>query len=134
MEPNARFRKAVRGFYAWLGATLLAALAPLAANRLVDSGSVAARVSGVALGTLAWLPLIYVVARIIRDGDEFVRRIHLVALALAFTGGLMLIALLDWLVRAEFIATPPLNVLWLAIALLWAVSLFGAKRYYERPQ
>ena len=40
----------------------------------------------------------------------------------------------DWLVRAEFIASPPLSVLWLIVALLWFFAILGTKRHYEHQQ
>lgn len=132
MDPNAQFEKNVRGFYTWLGAMLCAALAPLVAQRLIDMATFASRVGAVALGTAAWVPIGLVTARIIRQGDEFVRRIHLVAIAIAFAGGLLMISVLDWLVRAGFLERPPLMVLWLAIALLWAAAVLGTNAYYAR--
>lgn len=130
--PNTRFRKAVLGFYVWLGSLIFAAVAPFVAMQLLEAGSLAARVAGVVVGTAGWVPMIFVIVRIIRLGDEFVRRIHLVALALAFASSLVLLTLLDWLSRAHFMAPPDLAVLWLAFALLWAVWLFVVKYRYER--
>lgn len=131
--PNERFRRNVRGFYAWLGATLLAGAAPIAASRLIHTGTLAGRIGAVALGTFGWIPIIYVIYSIIRQGDEFVRRIHLVAIAMAFAGAFVLISLLDWLVRADWIQRPSLSVVWLGIAILWVVSLLICKRHFERP-
>lgn len=130
--PRARFRRNVRGFYAWLGALLCAGVGPVAAVALVRVGSLPARLGAVALGTLAWVPLILVMVAILRHGDEFVRRLHLIAMSIAFAGALVLITLLDWLVRADFIEPPDLAVVWLAIAILWWLSLFATKRFFER--
>jgi hypothetical protein len=129
---NARFRSAVRGFYVWLGSLVCVAVGPFIAQRLIHTHSLAGRIGGVVVGTVAWLPLITAVAIIIRDSDEFVRRIHLVALALAFASALMLLALLDWLVDARFMRAPELKVLWLAFAMLWAIWLFVVKYHFER--
>jgi hypothetical protein len=130
--PNVRFRKAVRGFYAWLGALVFAGAAPFVAIKLVDSGTFAARIAGVVLGTVSWIPMVVVIAGIIRAGDEFQRRIHLIALALAFASALLLLALLDWLVRAQFMWPPPLPVLSLSFAALWLIWLIVVKRRFER--
>ncbi len=132
MAENNPFRKNVRRFYAWLGATLLAFAAPLVASRMVDSQDIGARIGGVLVGTLAWIPLVVVVFMIIRQGDEFIRRIHLVAISCAFGGALLMITLLDWLTRANFIKQPSLSLLWLLIAMLWFISLMLSKRYFER--
>jgi hypothetical protein len=132
IEPVARLRKAVRGFYAWLGAMALVAIAPVLAGALIHAGSWAGRVGGVALGTTAWIPLIAVISATIRAGDEFQRRTHLVALAVAYAGSFVLIGLLHWLVRAAFLSQPPLPVLWLGFVSLWFVSLVLASRHFER--
>lgn len=131
LQPtNLRFRRAVRGFYAWSGATLIAGLAPIAALRLIDTGTLAGRIGGVVLGTAGWAPLAVVITAIIRAGDEFERRIHLIALALSFASALVLLALLDWLARAEFIWPPPLRLIWLAFCVLWLIWIVLVKRHF----
>lgn len=138
MEQNAshtaRFRKQVKGFYAYLGAVVLAGVAPIAARSLIDSGSLGGRIAGVVFGTIAWMPLITLVGVVIHQGDEFVRRIHLVATAYAFALALVLIALVDWLSKAWFIEAPDLTLLWVAVAFLWVICLFTSKWYFERQR
>jgi hypothetical protein len=131
-QPNPQFRRAVKGFYAWLGSLVFAGVAPLLAVRLVDTETTAGRIAGVALGALSWIPMAAVVTVIIRAGDEFQRRIHLVALALSFASALLLLTLLDWLVRADFMRPPRLQVLWLALAVIWVIWLFVVKFRFER--
>ena len=130
--PNERFRRAVRGFYAWIGSLIFAGVAPLLAIQLIKTGSLAGRVAGVTLGAVSWIPMAAVVAAIIRAGDEFERRIHLVALALSFGSALLLLTALDWLVRADFVRPPPLMAIWLAFTVLWVLWLFVVKRRFER--
>jgi hypothetical protein len=132
MDPNALFRRNVRSFYYYLGALLTAGAAPIVASRLVEAGSVASRVAAVAVGVLGWIPLLVFTATAIRRGDEFSRRIHLVAIALAFAAALLLISLCDWLAKADFVPPLRLDILWLAIAVTWVVSLIATKRHYER--
>ena len=134
VEPNARLRQAVRGFYAWLGSVLLAAIAPFISSALIERQSVWARVSGVAVGTLAWVPMMIVVGVIISRGDEFQQRMHLMAIAFAFAATLLLVAAIDWLVQAELAEPPAFRVLWLAIAMLWFIGLMASKWYFERQQ
>jgi hypothetical protein len=86
----------------------------------------------VALGTAAWVPLAVVIVVMIRACDEYERRIHLVALAMAFAGALALLTLLDWLARARFIRPPALGVVLLGVAALWFVSIVLVKRHFER--
>ena len=130
--PHLRFRRAVLGFYAWLGALAIAAVAPFVAMQLLDANTALTRVAAVVVGAGGWLPMIGVTAHIIRAGDEFHRRLHLVALALAFASALVVLTLLDWLARARFIDVPSLSVLWLTFALLWAVWIFVVKFWFER--
>ena len=132
VEPNARLRRAVRGFYAWIGAFAVAVAAPSVSNALIESNSTAGRVLGVVTGVVGWVPSLLVVAAVIARGDEFQRRIHMTAIALTFAGALLLISALDWLVRAKFIAPPQLSVVWLIVALFWFFAIIGAKRHYER--
>jgi hypothetical protein len=130
--PNARFRQQVRGFYAWLGSLLVAGIGPLLGIQLIHSGTLAGRIAGVVLGSVAWLPIVAVIAAIVRAGDEFHQRIHLVALAWAFASGMVLLMFLDGLVLARFIRQPRLAVIWLAFAALWVIWLIVVKRHFDR--
>jgi hypothetical protein len=130
MEPNAPLRRAVRAFYLYLAALIVAATAPFAATALTDAGAMGARIAGVLVGVGGWIPIIVATARVIRRSDEFVRRLNLVACSLAFAGALLIVSLADWLVRARFLRFARLDVLWLGIALLWGCCLFGARWYY----
>jgi hypothetical protein len=130
--PNARFRKAVRGFYLWIGALVVAGVGPTVAIRLIHTWTLPGRIAGVVIGTVAWAPMIAVIVSIVRAGDEFQRRLHLVALAFAFAGAVILLTLLDWLDTAHFIERPQLKIVWLGCAAIWLVSLLLVKRHYER--
>jgi hypothetical protein len=132
MEPNAQFRSAVRGFYLWIGSMVVAGAAPLVAIQLVDRGTTLARVAAVVLGVGGMLPWMWVVFSIIRRGDEFVRRLHLIAFGFAFGGALVLLVTLGWLVRADFIDPPDLMLVWLGCLVVWFIAIMGAKRYFER--
>jgi hypothetical protein len=129
---HAKFRQAVRGFYAWVAALLLALVAPLAAQVLVDADGWWVRLAGVLVGTAAWVPLVLVIAAIIRAGDEYHRRLHLTAAAIAFAASLLVISGLSWLVEADFLRMPPLQVLWVAFGLVWVASTLAVKRHFER--
>src|SRR5262245_295320 len=107
-------------------------IAPLIALRLIERASPIERAAGVLLGIGGFVPWAWVLVTIIRRGDEFSRRLHLVASAFAFGGAVLLTATLAWLARAEFIAYPDLTLLWGAFMLIWVVALAGAKFYFER--
>jgi hypothetical protein len=133
LQPSERqFRRAVRGFYAWIAAFLTALVVPFVAQHLVQAPDSAARAGGVVLGTLAWIPIFWVVVSIVRAGDEYHRRLHLAAAALAFCASLLLLLPLSWLVMARFVEPPSLQVLWVGCALCWVVSLFVVKYRFER--
>jgi hypothetical protein len=133
-EPNALLRRAVRGFYAWVGALVCGGVSPILASQLIDHESTLARVAGVVIGTIGILPWLWMVAAIIRRGDEFTRRMHLVASSYAFGAAIVLLFGLHWTTEAGFIEPPPYLVLALAVMILWLVALFLAKRYYERER
>jgi hypothetical protein len=132
MHPDQRLRKAVKWFYSYIGSVLAACAGPIIAMQLVHRDSIVLRAAGVAVGLGAWIPLVLLTLALIRASDEFAQRIHLLAASLAFVGGLFLIALVDWLVRAGFVEPVPYTALWLALAAFWAISLFVAKRRVER--
>lgn len=134
MQPNARFRRNVLIFYGYVGALLLMAAGPVVAIRLVEQGTPLARSGAVAVGVGSMLPWLWSVFAAVRRGDEFIRRMHLIAAASAFAGALVVTSAIDWLERAGFIEPPPLMLLWLGFLVLWFVALIGAKRYFERPQ
>ena len=130
--PNQQLRAAVRWFYSWIGATLLLGISPIAALRLIELGTPPARVAGVIVGAGSFVPWLWVVAMMIRRGDEFVRRIHLTAIAWAFAGAMVLILALHWLVVAEFIAPPDLMFVWFAMLMFWLAGIVIVKRRFER--
>ena len=128
----ARLRRNVRMFYGWLGSMVVLVVAPLVALRLIEHESVIERAAAVVLGIGGFLPWAWVLVTIIRRGDEFTRRLHLVASAFAFGGAVLLTATLAWLARAGFIPYPDLTLLWGGFMLVWVVALAGAKYYFER--
>jgi hypothetical protein len=134
MEPNAQFRRNVRTVYAWIGSMILLIAAPLMALRLIDRGTTLTRAAAVVVGVAGMLPWMWVVFSIIRHGDEFVRRLHLIALGFAFGGALVLLVALNWLVRAEFMYPPDLMIVLFGCFILWFVALMGVKLYFERAR
>jgi uncharacterized membrane protein YozB (DUF420 family) len=132
-EPRPdRFKHAVLRFYGWLGALALAIVLPFFAQNLADSRNTIARALAVVLGTLAWIPMLAVVVVIIRQGDEYHRRLHLTAGAIAFVATLLLLLPTSWLVEAGFVDPPSLQLLFVASMLLWGAILLIVKRRFER--
>jgi len=134
MDLTEQFRRNVRIFYAWLGSVILLGVSPLVAMRLIERESPMWRAAGVAVGVAGMLPWMWVLVTVIRRGDEFVRRMHLVAIAITAGVSLVLLVTLDWLQRAWFIPTPDLMFLWPGCMVIWLVAVLGTKRYYERPR
>jgi hypothetical protein len=132
MDINSRFRRNVRVFYAWLGSMALLVVGPIVAEQLIMGGTTAGRIGAVAIGLGCWVPWVIVVIGMIRNGDEFSFRVHLVALAFAFMGTMMVLAAIDWLTRAHFIEQPPFAFVWPVGMLLWFIGIMGATRHYQR--
>jgi hypothetical protein len=132
MDISARYRKNVRTFYAWIGSMVLLGIGPIVGEKLINGGSQTERILGVVIAMLAWVPWIYIVIGMIRHGDEFVLRVHLVALSFAFLGIMIALAALDWLTRADFIEPPPFAFVWAGGLLLWFVGILTANHYYQR--
>jgi hypothetical protein len=132
MDISARYRKNVKTFYAFIGSMVLLAAGPIVGEILVHKGTQSERIAGVAIAMLAWVPWIWIVVGMIRHGDEFARRIHLVALSFAFLGMMLTLAGIDWLARAEFIAPPPFAFVWPVGLVFWLAGIFTANHYYQR--
>jgi hypothetical protein len=131
MDINTRLRRDVRTFYAWIGSVALLAAAPMLGNTLIDRGTLLSRAAGVAVAIACALPWIWVVVTLIRRSDEFERRIHLVALAVAFFASNLAVITAHWLSAAGFIEPPSLLVLWFSFLMLWFAAIVGSKRYHE---
>jgi hypothetical protein len=131
-SANKQFRRNVRGFYLWIGSLIAAGALPVVGLKLIDTDTLAGRIIGAAISSCGWVPMTLVVVAIIRAGDEFQRRLHLVALGFAFAGAMLLISVVASLVRAGFITYPDLMLIWTALAVIWLICLFAVKGYYER--
>jgi hypothetical protein len=127
-----RFRRNVRTFYAWLLSMVMLMAGPLVGEWLLDRGTVAARVAAVVLGLGSMVPWGCVLIVIIRRGDEFARRLHLVGAAAAFGGAVLITTLLAWLERGGFVEHPDLRLLVGSFFLVWVGAVLGAKFYFER--
>lgn len=128
----SNLRSAVITVYGLLAATALAALSPLIAERFAFSYSAPMRALGVAIAVLSWVPVVVIVGWMIKRSDEFERRMHLLALGLAFAAAVVMLELVEWLSVARFIEMPPMRVLILAMLLQWLLCMLIAKRYYQR--
>jgi len=128
------FRRNVRTFYAWMGSVVVLGAGPVIASRLIHGGTLTGRAAGVAVGVFSFLPWMWVAVSTIRGGDEFTRRLHLIAAAISFGGTLFLMSALEWLARARFIPPPDLMIIWLVALVLWLIALVAVNRYFERAR
>jgi hypothetical protein len=85
----------------------------------------------VALAVLTALPLAWTIARLIQAHDEFSRRVHIVALAVAFTASVLLVVAADFLQRAGFVGDLSLSTIWIGMLVIWWFSIFVTTRYYQ---
>jgi len=134
MDITQQFRRNVRTFYAWIGSVVLLGLSPILALRLIENGTTFWRVAGVIVGAGGALPWMWVLYRIVRQGDEFVRRMHLIAIAITAAATLVVLMTIDWLQRAWFIESPNMMLIWPACLVIWLVALIATKRHFERPE
>jgi hypothetical protein len=131
-SPNPRFRRSVRGFYAWIGALVVAVVAPLVAFSLIHLGTPIARLSAVVIGTLGWAPYVVVIVAVVRAGDEYQRRLFLTTTAVAFAAALLVLTTWSWVVEAGLARQPSLHVLWIVFGVIWIVCLLVIKWRFER--
>jgi hypothetical protein len=94
--------------------------------------SVGFRAAGVIVGAIGFVLWLLATAKIILMRDEFTRRIHLTALALAFAVTVLCVFTGDLLQRAGFIHSILLNAIWLEMFVVWCAALIGAGWYYRR--
>ena len=134
MDITQQFRRNVRMFYAWAGSVALFGLSPIVALRMLDQASIGWRLAGVIVGAGGALPWMWVLYRIVRQGDEFLRRMHLIAIAITAAATFVGLMTIDWLQRAEFIDSPNMMLIWPACLLIWLIALIATKRHFERPE
>ena len=134
MEIREQFKRNVRMFYAWVGSLIALGAAPVVARHLVEQETAIVRAAGVAIGVLGFVPWLAMLFVVIRNSDEYFRRLHLIAIAIAATYGLLMMIAVEWLVRASFIEPPDFTFLWVSWLVVWVIALLGTKRYFERAQ
>jgi len=115
------------------GLVLLGATYAIASTMLNQSrASVGFRAAAVIVGVIGFVLWQLATAKVILTRDEFTRRIHLIALALAFAVAVLCIFTGDLLQRAGFVHSIPLTTIWLVVFAIWCFALIGAGWYYRR--
>jgi hypothetical protein len=90
------------------------------------------RVAAVVIGILGFVVCLGATAKLIRLHDEFTRRIHLIALAVAFAATALFIFTTDLLQRAGFIDFILLRTIWMVMLGTWGLAILGGEWYYRR--
>jgi hypothetical protein len=127
-DPSLRILGLLFGTILLWGAT--SALAARILHR--HPASVTLRAAAVILGVLGFVPWPLATAHLIRMHDEFSRRVHLIALSIAFASTGLFIFTADLLQRAGFIDYFSLMTIWLVMLGTWWLSIMVAEWYYRR--
>jgi len=131
--PAQRTDSGLRLLQLLAGAFLLWLVTTVGALFVLDREpeSVALRAAMVAVAVGGVLPWSWVVARLIQREDEFTRRLHLIALAIAFAITALLVFTAVFLQRAGFIDYVSLKTVLLTMVVTWWLAIIVTKRYYR---
>jgi hypothetical protein len=126
-DPGIRLLGMVAGALAIWFSTLT--FATLALARQPASSTLRAGIVGMAVaGFAVW---VWVTGVSIRAQDEFSRRVHLVALSMAFGLTGLVVFTADFLQRAGFVGDIPLTGIWVVMVLAWWLCILIAARFYR---
>lgn len=116
------------------GTVAVWAITYVVASRMLHHHAATAkfRAAAVIIGVLGFVTWQLATAKIIRRQDEFTRRIHLIALAIAFAATGLFIFTVDLLQRAGFIDYILLRTIWVVMVCTWWLAIMGAEWYYRR--
>ena len=98
---------------------------------LGHSESLAMRIALVVIGVGGFLPVMAVYAKSIPMQDEFNKRIHYIALSVAFAITATVSYACDLLSQAGFIPALPSTGLWALIVVIWFVAMIVTQRFYR---
>ena len=126
-DPSVRLLGKVAAALAFFFVTIITASIGL--NRDIESPLI--RGALVAVAIAGFLPWIWATVLSIRAQDEFTRRIHLLALSMAFAATGLFVFAADFLQRAGFLDYLPLTTIWLVMVGVWWVSMMVASRLYR---
>ena len=129
VRPRSNLRQA--GWVA--GALLLWAVAMVVAGRVLDDhpSSVWLRGAMVAAAVGGFSAWVAALVRFLQTQDEFAKRVHLIALALAFMVTMTAMVAGDVLQAAGFIGDVSLDTIWMTMLAVWWLSMIAAARYYR---
>jgi hypothetical protein len=116
-----------------IGSITASLLSSLIAARVLRAEPASAIVRGamVALAVGGVLPWIWALARVIRAQDEFSRRLHLIAISIAFGAMALLVFTAMFLQEAGFIDYISLPAILGTMMVVWWLSIVVTTRYYR---
>jgi hypothetical protein len=128
-KPDSELRRLGHtglGLLFWMATFVVAA-------RVLDRHPESAAVRGllVALGALGCGTCAWTLRRLIVNQDEYSRRVHISALALAFAISLGALFITDLMLRAGFVSYVPLEWMWIGMIVIWWPCIFIVDRYYR---
>ena len=77
------------------------------------------------------LVLVVVIVRRIRQLDEFLRRVHLEAIAIAFLLTLLAVSVYEDFQKAHVVGSLNLDAVWIFLAAFYGIGYFIAARHYR---
>ena len=77
------------------------------------------------------LVLVAVIVRTIRQLDEFLRRVHLEAIAIAFLLTVLAASVYEDLQKAHVVGSLNVGTVWIFMALFYGIGYFIAARHYR---
>ena len=77
------------------------------------------------------LALVAVIVRTIRHLDEFLRRVHLEAIAIAFLLTLLAVSVYEDLQKAHVVGSLNVDAVWIFMAAFYGIGYFIAARHYR---
>jgi hypothetical protein len=134
MSQSEKRDPSVRALGLMVGAVALWGTTYAVAARILHHPGASAklRAAAVVIATLGFIPYPLATAKLIRMHYEFTRRVHLIALAIAFVATALFIFVADLLWRAGFVDYVSLMTIWLVMLGVWWVALAGTSWYYLR--
>jgi len=127
LDPSVRRLFRELGVVAFWGVTYASAIQILKHH----PQTVWLRGAAVALAIAGFATWLVFTARAIRSENEFTRRIHLVALSIAFAVTALFLFVSDMLQRAGFLDYVSLMTIFMVMLASWWISIVIAMRYYR---
>jgi drug/metabolite transporter (DMT)-like permease len=134
MPQGEKRDSSLRNLGFMFGAITVWAVTYTVASRMLSHypSSATFRAAAVAIGVIGFVLWQLATAKLIRKHDEFTRRVHMIAVVVAFAATGLFIFTTDLLQRAGFIDYILLRTIWLVMLCTWWLAIMGGEWYYRR--